>query len=354
MADAAPGIGIGIGTGAGAGTAICTWFVSDDASNATFSPQLGKNSDAPEVQQAYWRCIAVFYASSIAVNPGARHVFFSNVRPPSVGGVDLAALFARWGVEVVMLPITWRLSSAAVSAWANQFYVFEILQHISANPIGERVLVLDNDVIWLRPVTEMAQAIDRHGALTYLLDDADYTGASMINGLSGEGMARFVARHGGPVEAATPYCGGEIYAATQALTRRFAERAKALWPDVSSQAADAPREDGHMLSVLYALERVKIGTARGFIRRLWTTFHFHNLAPGDRDLTIWHLPAEKKTGFADLFAQVTANPALHPGRDGAAMGLTYANYARVMGYPRRGAVKLVRDLSLKIIEKLRK
>lgn len=339
---------------AGAGTAICTWFVSDDASNATYSPQLGKNSDAPEVQQAYWRCIAVFYASSIAVNPCARHMFFSNVRPPSVGGIDLEALFARWGVEVRRLPITWRLSSEAVSAWANQFYVFEILQHLAANPIAERVLVLDNDVIWLRPVTAMAEAIDRHGALTYLLDDADYTGTSMINGLSGEGMARFVARHGGPVADAIPYCGGEIYAATQGMTLRFAERAKALWPDVSSQAPDAPREDGHMLSVLYALERVEIDTAKGYIRRLWTTFHFHNLLPADRELTIWHLPAEKKTGFADLFAQITANPALHPAHDAAAMGLTYANYAHVMGYPRRGPVKLVRDLSLKVIEKLRK
>ena len=350
MADAAPVSG----GPAGAGTAICTWFVSDDASNATYSPQLGQNSDAPEVQQAYWRCIAVFYASSLTVNPGARHVFFSNVRPPTVGGIDLERLFARWGVEVVALPITWRLSSDDVSAWANQFYIFEILQYLAANPVAERVLVLDNDVIWLRPVTAMARAIDQHGALTYLLDDRDYSGDSMINGLSGKGMARFVARHGGPVEAATPYCGGEIYAATQGLTVRFAERARALWPEVSVQAADAPREDGHMLSVLYALEHVEIGTAKGFIRRLWTTFHFHNLAPEDRGLTIWHLPAEKKTGFADLFAQVTANPSLHPARDGAGMGLTFANYAKVMGYPRRGLVKLVRDLSLKIIEKLRK
>ncbi|MEO7247732.1 MAG: hypothetical protein ABIW31_04705 [Novosphingobium sp.] len=350
MDDAPPAID----AQAGAGTAICTWFVADDASNATYSPQLGKNSDAPEVQQAYWRCIAVFYASSIAVNPAARPIFFSNVRPPTVSGIDLAALFARWGVEVVALPITWRLSSEAVSAWANQFYIFEILQHLAANPVAKRVLVLDNDVIWLRPVTAMAEAIDRHGALTYLLDDRDYTGDSVINGLSGEGMARFVARHGGPIEPATPYCGGEIYAATQALTVRFAERARALWPDVSSQAADAPREDGHMLSVLYALEHVEIGTAKGFIRRLWTTFHFHNLAANDRDLTLWHLPAEKKTGFADLFAQVTANAAFHPARDGVAMGLTFANYAKIMGYPRRGPVKLLRDLSLKVIEKLRK
>lgn len=334
------------------GTAICTWFVADDASNATYSPQIGKNSDAPEVQAIYWRCITVFYASSIAVNPAARHMFFSNVRPPVIDGLDLGDLFTGWGVEVVRLPINWRLPSGAVWAWANQFYIFEILQHLAQNPVAERILVLDNDVVWLRPVTAMAAAIDQHGALTYLLDDRVYAADTPINGLTGEGMARYVARHGGPQEAATPYCGGEIYAATQAMTVRFAQRARVLWPEIQVQADDAPREDGHMLSVLYALEGVAIGTAKGFIRRLWTTFHFNNLGPYDPDLTLWHLPAEKKTGFADLFRQVTANPVLHPARYGAAMGLTPANYARVMGWPRRRPVKFVRDLWLKLAEKL--
>jgi len=335
--------------------AICTWFVADDKANATFSPQLGKLSDAPDVQAVYWRCITVFYASSLAVNPAARHVFFSNVRPPRIDGIELAELFAHWGVEVIPLPINWRLSPDAVSAWANQFYIFEILGYLAANHLAERVMVLDNDVIWLKPADAMCAAMDAAGGtLTYLLDDHPEAQDGPINGLDGDGMARFVARHGGPVEARTPYCGGEIYAASQAMTERFAARATQLWPEIRDQAADAPREDGHMLSVLFALERCPIGTANGFIRRLWTTFHYHNLAPADRDLTIWHLPAEKKTGFCDLFAKVTADPGLHPSQDAARMGLTFKSYARLMGWPRRSLRKLLRDGALKVAEKLHK
>lgn len=335
--------------------AICTWFVADDKSNATYSPQLGKLSDAPDVQAVYWRCITVFYASSLAVNPTARHVFFSNVRPPRIDGIELADLFARWGVEVIELPINWRLSQSAVSAWANQFYIFEILGYLADNRLAERVMVLDNDVIWLKPAQAMCAAMDAAGGtLTYLLDDHPEAQASSINGLDGAGMARFVARHGGPQVDWLPYCGGEIYAASQAMTERFAARAEALWPEIRDQAPDAPREDGHMLSVLFALEQCPIGTANGMIRRLWTTFHYHNLSPEDRDLTIWHLPAEKKTGFCDLFAKVTADPALHPARDAARMGLGFQSYARLMGWPRRSLPKLVRDGGLKVLERLRK
>lgn len=336
----------------GGTTAICTWFVVDEKHNATYSPQLGQSSDAPEVQRAYWRCIAVFYASSLAVNPTARHLFYSNVRPPTIDGIDMAELFAEWGVECVLLPISWRIPAGKVHAWANQFYIFEILDHLAANKMADRFMLLDNDVIWLKPVARIEPEIDRHGALTYLLDDAVYGPDKTINGLSARGMARFVASHGGRAEEVVPYCGGEFYAATCEATARLAARARELWPEIAEQVPDAPREDGHMFSVLYAIEGTEIGTANGIIRRLWTTFHYHNLSPADDQLTIWHLPAEKKTGFADLFKQLVARPGLHPSRDAARMGLTTANYARLMGWPRRRPVKLVRDLWLKIREKL--
>ena len=71
------------------------------------------------------------------------------------------------------------------------------------------------------------------------------------------------------------------------------------------------------------------------LRRMRTTFRHHNLDAGDE--LLWHLPAEKKTGFGDLFAQVTAPPCLNPRHDAEAMGLSFPNYARTMGWPRRRA-----------------
>ena len=195
-------------------------------------------------------------------------------------------------------------------------------------------------------------AIDAHGALTYELDFDEHAEQEAINGLSRQGMARFLSRHGGPQLPATPYFGGEIYAARREVTRAIAARARTLWPELLAGAPDAPREEAHLLSIIYALEGIAPGTANAFIRRMWTTFHHHNLAPADRDLAIWHLPAEKKTGFADLFRAIVANPAGDPRRDAAAMGLGAGDVARAMGWPRRHAAKFARDLSLKLREKI--
>ncbi|MET0181136.1 MAG: hypothetical protein ABW194_11745 [Novosphingobium sp.] len=332
-------------------TAICTWFVADAPADATFFPQVGARSDSPSAQAVYWRCSTGFFASSLAVNPDTRHLLFTNGPVPHVDGVDLAALYARWGVETVLLPVAHRLPRGAVGSWGNQFYVFDILDHLAADASLDRAIVLDSDCLWLRPVDEMERAIDQAGALTYLLGEDAYREDEPINGLTRGQMARFLHTGGGPDRPSTPYYGGEIYAATRAVTARLAARAAALWPAVLAQGADAPREEAHFLSVLYALEGIAPGTADRFIRRMWTAFHHHDLRASDRELTIWHLPVEKRTGFAELFAALVRHPG-DPRRDAAAMGLTYRDYARAMGYPSRRPAKLARDLSAKLREKL--
>ena len=332
-------------------TIIATWFVDDDAADATFFPQLGARSDDPGAKAVYWRCTAAFYASSLAHNPDARHVFYTNGLLPVVDGFDIAQAFERWGVDVVTLPITWRLPAGSVGSWGNQFYVFDVIAHVAANDPEDRLILLDSDCVWRKPADEMIAAIDREGALTYELGFDEHPEGEAINGLSREAMAKFAARHGGGDAEAVPYCGGEIYAATAPVNARIARRASDLWPEIEAGAQDAPREEAHLLSVIYTLENIAIGTANPFIRRMWTTFHHNNLAPADRDLAIWHLPAEKRTGFSDLFADVARNPSRDPRTDAKAMGLSDYRISRLMGYPRRSPVKFTRDLALKIREK---
>lgn len=337
---------------------IATWFVADDGTSATYFPQVGSRSDAPAAQAVYWRCTACFFASSIVVNPSARHVFYTNTQVPVVDGIDIAELFAMWGVEVVTLPITYRLPKGAVSSWGNQFYIFDVLAHYATSSSAAPLIVLDSDCIWVKSADTMVVEIANIGALTYFLGHDEHPEGEAINGLTRAGMAEFLAANGGPRLGSTPYFGGEIYAASAALTRAISARARALWPQVMTQAAAAPREEAHFLSILYALEGVGLDrgsgdTANRFIRRMWTTFHHNNLAAADRDLSIWHLPAEKRTGFADLFAMITRDASLHPARNAAAMGLHQQCYDRVMGFPRRSLRKFVRDFSLKLREKLK-
>jgi len=199
---------------------------------------------------------------------------------------------------------------------------------------------------------QLEEAIDEHGALTYRLDYTAKGSQGLINGSSRKDMASFAARHGGVGAEELPYSGGEIYAATTSMTKRLMARARELWPEVLAQGPDAPREEAHFLSILYALEGVPTGTANRFISRMWTTFTHNTLSREQKSLMLWHLPSEKLSGFHDLFRQIAANADADPRRDPAKMGLTYDNYARVMGFPRRSASKLVRDAARKVTEKV--
>ena len=334
------------------GTVIATWFVADSAEEGTFFPQLGTTSDAPEAQAAYWRCMTCFFASSLAANPGARHIAFTNTVVPRVDGIDLAALFGSWGVEIQVVPVGWRLPRGTVRSWGNQFYVFDVIRHFVSSRPAERLILLDSDCLWLRSADEIEAAIDRHGALTYLLDYQEHASGSEINGLSREAMASFLETNGGPSLGEIPYFGGEIFAANLATSAQVITVAERLWPLVESQGAGAPREEAHLLSVIYAQLGIEVGTADRFIRRMWTTLQHNNLTASDSNLAIWHLPAEKRTGFRDLFRQIVRNSDKPPALNRDAMGLTFADFSRHMGFPRRGPAKLARDLSMKVAEKL--
>lgn len=63
-----------------------------------------------------------------------------------------------------------------------------------------------------------------------------------------------------------------------------------------------------------------------------------------------HLPHEKKSGFHDVFDVIAAS--IHQGVRPAQMPLDRALYRRAIGIPRRSAAKLVRDLAVKIREKI--
>ena len=324
---------------------IATWFVADDVSTATFFPQVERRSDSLEAQRLYWRCVVCFYASSLAVNPDLRHVFFTTAEVPVVDGLDIAAVLGRWGVEVVNLPITRRLPIGSVESWGNQFYVLDVIEHWAEHELDQSLILLDSDCIWIKSAAAMVVAIADEGALTYKLD---YPVGYNINGISTSEMATFVGNHSDTRCEVAPYYGGEIFAASSLMVNRIAEQARRLWPAVLAQTADSPREEAHLLSVIYSIEQLQPGTANAFIRRMWTAFKYRNIQSSDFQLTIWHLPAEKNTGFCDLFAHIARNSEYDPRIDTQKLGLNLSTYCKMFGIPRRSGRKFTRDLARKL------
>ncbi|KHL24895.1 hypothetical protein PK98_13570 [Croceibacterium mercuriale] len=327
---------------------VATWFVADQQGEGTWFPQIGGNSADAGAKAIYWRCVVTFYATSLQHNPHNPHAFFTNTDLPSVDGIDIAALFARWGVEVIRLPITYRIPLGRVDSWGNQFYIFDIIDHCARSGRWPSVIVLDSDVVWTSAAEPMERQVTLDGALSYVHDLDAYPAGEQINGVTREQLVRFMARHGGPVQDTMVYCGGEIFCATLPAMIAMADRVPALWQAILAGEEDAPKEEAHLLSLLYVMEGYPLGNADPFIKRMWTTFKHNNLVPGDERLAIWHLPAEKRSGFPALFARLKGHGLER--RDPLELAVSREEMGRIFGVPRRSPAKWLRDMRSKVSE----
>jgi hypothetical protein len=342
-------------------TAIATWFVADKPGEETSFPQVGGMSSSAKFQNIYWRCVTCFFASSLQQNAGQSHLFFTNTDLPIVDDIDLAELFRKWGVQIIRLPITFRLPPAAGRSWGNQLYILDIIKYAAANEFLDNIVVLDCDCVWTMTVDLISEAISRDGCLTYTLDEEHYPWDAAINGATRQEMAdalrRWTAECGIDVPSKIQnaslihYHGGEIFAATKEVCRDLGRLTDSLWHWWLKTGLDCSgvKEEAHFLSILYALRSYPDYTANPFIKRIWTTFHSNNVRRSDLDLAIWHVPAEKKTGFRRLFHEVSGD------RREAWANAPREDYnkmqGRFLGIPRRELTKLFLDVFLKLAEK---
>ena len=332
-------------------TLICTWFVADDKATASYFPQIGGNSDTPETQAIYWRCVAGFFASSKLVNPHARHLFFCNVLPPRIDGRSIVDLLAALGVEVVALDITYRLRRPDFMMFGNQFYILDILNYLARKETGnEAVLVFDSDCIWISSADSMAKRTREVGVLTYELGEDEAAEHHKINGCSRAELALVARQFSGFSGNRVAYCGGEVFAGTGDEIRRLAQQIGPLWKLVAETPENPIREEAHFLSVLFAANGYAARSGNPFIRRIWTSLRHYNARPEDEELTIWHLPAEKRTGFRSLFHALPKGEVSTAAL--AAAGWGPPLYRRLFGVPRRSAGKVAASLADKIRQRL--
>lgn len=331
-------------------TTIATWFVADTPDTETYFPQVGRRSSAPEFQAVYWRCIACFYFTSAVQNPAAGHIFFTNTDVPVVDGFDIQGMFDSLNVEVVKLAITYRLPRQSTSSWGNQFYILDIIKYLARErEMPGSFLVLDSDCVWNGTVEAIDRILTRDEYALYTLSEAEYTEGQPINGVTRREMAGALSSwrektgsNGMP--AAIHYHGGEIFGATLEMCKELAKEIDELWTWQGHTDLVGFKEEAHFLSILYADKGFKAFNANAVIKRMWTTFKHNNIVAGDEDRDIWHLPSEKKSGFARLYRKI-ADGSLSRQPDGLKRELR-----RSMGVPRRGVRKLVHDLLVKLAE----
>lgn len=337
---------------------ITTWFYAEREGEESVYPQVGGRSSSTWFQAIYWRCVVDFFAASARVNPDAEHRLYTNVDVvPDIDGFDTAGFLAHHGVQVVVLPYTSRPPAGWYPAWANQFYVLDVVAHLAetlAEPDTVGVL-LDSDCVFTRSARPLVEAARQLGALTF---DAQIGPDEDQNGLTPREMGRLYSELGGEYgDGADPipaYVGGEIVAATRDLLQAITAEAQAVWPEMRRRHAEGlPKfnEEAHLLSYIYHRLGLAVGTADPFLDRMFTWFGLSTVRPGHEDLMIWHLPNEKRLGLRRLFRAVRDEGSwfwtLPPTGDAWRQRL-----GRTLGVPERTPAKWIRDLGRAVRDKV--
>ena len=73
---------------------IATWVYLDSSSEKSKYPNNKGDSTTPEFQAVYWRCIVLFFKTSLRFNKNATHLLFTNTAViPTIDGMDLSIFF---------------------------------------------------------------------------------------------------------------------------------------------------------------------------------------------------------------------------------------------------------------------
>ena len=336
-------------------TLIASWIVLDDTDTASAFPSVAGNSASTAFQLIYWRCLVIYFLTARVHNPTAPLLLYANVDLETAAPPEILAALRKLDVTFRQLAITSRLPRGTVKSFGNQFYVLDVIRDFASRGDADALVLTDSDCVWRCGLGELEAKLRAHKCLLYTLapaDQKDYEVGNLINGMTHARMSQ-IARDafGLPSDHQVQYHGGEFFAATLDFCRDMQAAVDRLWKLAYAEAAlpDSIKEEAHFLSILSEGLGVAPGTANAFVRRIWTHFSGVNTVSTDRNLTIWHVPAEKQFGFRRLWRDLQRS-----GRNWQSFTPEEINEmtSRYLGVPQRTLPKLVLDLTEKVMARI--
>ena len=328
---------------------IATWLHEADENSSTFMPNVSGLSSGSGVSAIYWKCVACFFYSARVCNPAAKLLLFTNAGTlPRIEGMDISAFLKTLEVDIVVLPLSYLPPEGYSRAWRTQFYILDIILWSTKSLAARDVLtVLDSDCIFYKNVDGMEGDVLAHSAITL---DLHYGETDNINGLSRKGIMQIMTEDKLACNRVPEYCGGEIFSATGDYIRKIGAEMHDIWERQlyrNEKGLLKLTEEAHFLSLLYHKHGVQMGTANPYIRRIWTAIKYNTAQVSDRNIPIWHLPSEKRTGFARMYTDLAAQKLSQISKSEVAWR-EYLEHR--FGVPRKSAGKWLMDVAAKLRE----
>lgn len=196
--------------------------------------------------------------------------------------------FRRISVSLELVPFDHRPPEGFTQKFLGSLYLLDILKNVEA----DFLYIVDPDVLCIRPLAPLLNS--QAGPLVL---DIKPPREKPINGLSPQDADQIHAALGEPRVVDYHY-GGEFYGLPQEIRERLSERVEAAWMSTLDRWRDGLTyftTEEHILN--FALAGFEARDASGIVRRIWTARGYRTVTGGERELMLWHLPAEKERGF---------------------------------------------------------
>jgi hypothetical protein len=285
---------------------IASWFYYESSEEASYYPQIGRKGDSPLAHSIYMQIQVPFYVTFKHYNPEARFLFFTNLESLPL---FLNDFFHQLGIEVVTLPYKCKPPKGWYHSWANQFYLYDILQYMEKHMEDhDTFTIIDADCICQRSLTPFFEQVVKTGSGLYAVGTEDNWQSSDLDQTQMTEIYRSF-YHTEPLQKLF-YYGGEFISLRGDKVREVNMAYIPLWAyNLQLFEAQKPKlnQEALLFSVLAEHLQIRNSIGNAYIKRIWTNPKFNNCLPEDQHLTIWHLPYEKRRGLHYLYNDLKRN-----------------------------------------------
>lgn len=260
-----------------------------------------------ERRSIYWRSITVLCASiKRSAVSDLNVIVCTNESPPPAISCKLTEL----GVSFISPTFSFRAPDGMAPLFSGAFYLFDCMAYCSQNYSNDDIFMfVDPDCLVMKSFELVREYCDQWPLIAYGLEiDKDQP----VNGRSRSDLLAFLnTMQDGPHDQPPPYFGGEFLAATRDGLRDICAAIARIW-EINARNFKTDRiflkTEEHVLSVALAQSPGRVTMGNSIIKRMWTRPSFRNVSSADRTFSIWHLPAEKRYGFQQLFYLFERDP----------------------------------------------
>ncbi len=272
-----------------------------DVVAVAFTP--APSSDSPNLKagtndkalRTFHNLIELCFASVRRWNPSTELVLVTTSDP----GPSLRERFSTLRVTVLTTAFAHRPPTGFYPSFnASLFSIDAMMAMAQHYTETDRLVLLDPDVVCTQSLDSLFASIKPGGFLAY---DTGFPPEEVSQGLSALAAGQLHRELNPRLSTIPRHYGGELYGFTPQSWDSISGRVEEAWAfSLTQWQSGLPRfvTEEHLLN--FALRHTEIRPAEQFIRRIWTAPTHRTVRPEDRNLPIWHLPAEKHRGLARL------------------------------------------------------